>query len=207
MPKPRFKDIVTSLPFEKKLIALGAILMVISLFLPWYQDLDSFRTGDTFTGLTGPLYMIGFTFLIIASFSLMFLVTDYLDKKMPVFHVKTSKIFLPIGIFSFYLLILVNTVYFDKGFGVNITLKQSQFGMFVAFVAAALLTIGGYLLSHERSTIMKEFQDETNATIIQMPSIEQSKPRENLRNIQQPLSTQKPEPQEKETIQPFRMDL
>lgn len=207
MPKPRFQDIITGLPFEKKLTALGAILMVISLFLPWYQDLDSFRTGDTFTGLTGPLYIIGFTFLIIASLSLLLLVTDYLDKKMPLFHVKTSKFFLPAGIFSFYLLILVNSVYFDKSFGVNITLKQSQFGMFIAFVAAALLTIGGYLLSHERGAIMKDFQDEANASMITMPTVEQSKPKENLRVAHPLASTQKASSQEKENVQPFRMDL
>lgn len=207
MPKPRFKDIIGSLPFEKKLIALGAIFMAISVFLPWYQDLDSFRTGDTFTGLTGPLYLIGFTFLIIASSSLLLLVTDYLDKKIPVFHIKISKIFLPTGILSFYLLILVNTVYFDKSFGVNITLKQSQFGMFIAFVAAALITIGGYFLLRERRAIMREFQDEANAAMITMPQIEQSKPKENLRTMQSPLSAQKPLSQEKETTRPFRMDL
>ena len=210
MPKPHFQDIIAGLSFEKKLIAIGTILMVISLFLPWYQDLDSFRTGDTFTGLTGPLYIAGFTFLIIASFSIFLLVTDYFDKKVPLFRVKASKFFLPAGIFSFYLLILVNSVYFDKSFGINITLKQSQFGMFIAFVGAALLTIGGYLLSRERSIIMKDFQDEANATITQMPTMEQVKPRESLRTMQPPASggpSQKLPSQEKSTVQPFRMDL
>jgi hypothetical protein len=196
MPTPRITQIISSLPFEKKLIGTGSILMVISLFFPWYQDLDSFHTGDTFSGLTGPLYLGGFTFLILASLSILFIIADHFDKKIPLFNFKTSRFYLWSGIFSFYLLFLIGSVYFHPAFGVNITMKQSQFGIFIAYISASLLTIGGYLSGRERKTLMKEFEAETREPVIKIPNPEQRKPRENLRNIPVTPPQRAPVPQQ-----------
>src|SRR5437870_417550 len=81
-------------------------------------------------------------------------------EKVPLFKVKSSKIHLWAGIASFYLLFLEGSVYFHPAFGVNITLKQSGFGMFMAYAAAALLTIGGYLEGRGKAAV-KEFEKET----------------------------------------------
>lgn len=187
MPKQRLTEIIAQLPFEKKVVGIGSVLMLIGLFFPWYQDLDTFRTGDTFTGLTGPLYFAGFTFLLIASGSLLVMVMDYLDKTIPVFKVKAANVHLWSGIASFYLLFLVGSVYFHPAFGLNITLKQSGFGMFIAYAAAALLTIGGYLEGRGRSAVKmfeKETREEPVKQQVQQPVVEERKPRENLRNMQ-----------------------
>jgi hypothetical protein len=203
MPNPRITQIIAELPFEKKLAGLGALVMIISLFFPWYQDTDTFLTGDTFTGFSGPMYFAGFTFLILAALSLTVLVMDYFDKQVPIFKVKTAKFHLWSGIASFYLLFLVGTVYFHPAFGINITQKESGFGMFMAYSAAALLTIGGYMEGRGRSAI-KEFEKEARepainavkqvqqAPIVEAkvvhPLIDQRKPRENIRNMQQQQS-------------------
>jgi len=160
MPNPRITQIITELPFEKKMVGIGSFLMILSLFFPWYQDLDSFRTGDTFTGLTGPMYLAGFSFLIISSASILVMVMDYLNKQVPLFKIKPTKLHLWSGIFSFYMLFLVGSVYFHPAFGVNITMKQSGFGMFIAYAAAALLTTGGYLEGRGKAAV-KEFEKET----------------------------------------------
>lgn len=157
------------------MVGIGSLLMVLSLFFPWYQDLDSFRTGDTFTGLTGPMYLAGFSFLVIASLSLLFIVMDYLDRKVPLFKVKTSKFHLWAGIFAFYNLFLVGSVYFHPAFGVNITLKQSGFGMFIAYAAAALLTAGGYLEGRGKAAV-KEFEKETREPAPHTPRADDGKP-------------------------------
>lgn len=232
MPNPRLTQIVAELPFEKKIVGIGAILMIVGLFFPWYQDLDSFRTGDTFTGLTGPMYLAGFTFLLIASGSLLVLVMDYLDKKIPLFKVKSSQVHLWAGIVSFYMLFLEGSVYFHPAFGVNITLKQSGFGMFIAYAAAALLTIGGYLEGRGKAAV-KEFEKEvrqepaikpTGEGKVVHPVIEHRKPRDlrNTQPVEQPameLETPAPEPvtapsgqhadaeQAERKVQPYRMDL
>lgn len=181
MPQKRFYQIIKDLSFEKKLIAAGALLLAVSLFLPWYQDLDTFRTGDTFTGITGPMYLAGLTFLIISSSTLLLLVAQQVGIRFPTAYLRSPKIYLHYGIFSFYLLLLINSIYFHRNFGVNITLKQSGFGMFIAFIAAASLTIGGYLNTRERKEIMKSFEEEIQEPML-APSMQQ-KPKENLRTI------------------------
>lgn len=170
MPNPRLTQIVAELPFEKKIVGVGTLAMVVSLFFPWYQDLDSFHTGDTFTGLTGPMYFAGFTFLVLASLSLLVMVMDHLNKQLPIFKVKTSLLHLWSGIFSFYLLFLVGTAYFHPAFGVNITMKQSGFGMFIAYAAAAMLTIGGYLEGRGRAAV-KDFEKETREDAVALPPV------------------------------------
>lgn len=185
MPTKRINQILMEIPFERKLVATGAILMVISLFLPWYSDKDSFNTGSVFTGLNGPLYLVGFTFLIISSITLLFVTMEYLNKKITIFPVKPAKTYMWFGIASFYLLILMNSVYFDHNFGINITQKLSQFGTFIAFIAAAFLTVGGYLSTRERTTALKEFEDETREVkpVMKMPIPEQQRSRENVRTV------------------------
>ena len=65
--------------------------------------------------------------------------------------------------------------------------------MFMAYAAASLLTIGGYLAGRERKSLMKEFEKETreetmvNATTPLAHIAEQRfKPRENLRTVHVP---------------------
>ncbi len=227
MPQKRLKQVLIALPFEKKLIVGGAILMLLSLFLPWYQDVDTFHTGNVFTGLTGPLYFVGLTFLVMASLTALFVMMDYLNRRIAIFNIKTPKLYLVFGIFSFYLLLMASTVYFDHNFGVNITLKESGYGMFMAFIAAALLTIGGYLNLKKPETALRDFQEETCDQIIKMPAMEPQKPRESLRTVYPgttglagtsknpagepkivPVTAAKPAPESQEKIpQPIRMDL
>lgn len=183
MPQPRLQKIITELPFDKKLIAAGAVLLVLSLFLPWYQDIDSFHTGQSFTGLSGPLYLVGFSFLVMALLALTFIGMDYFNKRISFFNIKSSRMYFGFGIFSFYLLFVVNSVYFDRDFGINIAMKESQYGMFLAFIACALLTMGGYMTLRERKSILQEFEEETREPAIMIPKIQQQKPRENLRTV------------------------
>lgn len=161
MPAKRVSDIFSELPFEKKLLGIGSLLMIVSLFLPWYQDLDSFKTGDMFLGLTGPLYVGGFSLLVMSGLNLVFMFFEKTGRKMPFVNMKFSTFYFMTGIFAFFMLLLVNSVYFHPKFGINITLKQSQFGMFFAFIASSFITIGGYLTGRDKATLLREFQEES----------------------------------------------
>lgn len=224
MPQKRFHQVIVELSFEKKMIAAGALLLAVSLFLPWYQDIDTFRTGDTFTGITGPMYFAGLTFLIIASSSLLLLVAQQVGIRFPIAFLRSPRLYLHYGIVTFYLLLLVNSIYFHRNFGVNITLKQSGFGTFIAFIAAALMTIGGYLNTRERNEILKKFEEEANEPIL-TPSLQQ-KPKESLRTFSSGQTKNQPgsgrgtvvrgstlrsadtqKNTETSTVQPYRMDL
>lgn len=186
MPTRRINELLSSLPFDKKLVVVGSILMVFSLFMPWYQDQDRFNTGDLFLGLTGPLYLAGFSLLILAALNLALIVFDILNRKMPLFSIRSQVFFLIAGLASFYILLVINSVYFHPKFGINITVKQSDFGMFFAFIAASLVTIGGYLAGRDKASLLKNFQQEAQApmvkTLSQEPLVKmpQLKPHENL---------------------------
>jgi hypothetical protein len=198
MPQKRLFQIARELPLRKKLIIAGSVLLAASLFFRWYQDFD-FETGQSFTGLTGPLYLVGFTFLVIASLCLVFTVMDYFNKKITLFKIKTSKLYLVLGIFTFYLLLVVGSVYFDFNFGINLNKKMAGTGMFMAYIAAALITLGGYLEMRGINPL-REFKEETREPELKIPVVEQKKPVENLRR-------DTVQPQEEKTPQTFRTDL
>ena len=169
MPAKRINQLIADMPFERKLLGAGAILMAISTFLPWYRDLDSFKTGDVFIGLSGPLYLIGFTILAMSIIDILLVFVEGTEKKLPISSVKPATFYLGSGLVAFYLLLVVNAVYFHNKFGVNITIKESQFGMFMAFIAASLITIGGYLATREKSSLIREFQEKAQESMIKIP--------------------------------------
>jgi hypothetical protein len=231
MPAKRINQLLKDLSFEKKLLGAGSLLLALSVFFPWYQDLDSFKTGDIFLGITGPLYLVGFSLFALAVINIALIVSDELGKKIPFFTLRPSSFFLASGLITFYLLMVINSIYFHNKFGVNITVKESQFGMFLAFIAASLMTIGGYLTGREKKTILKEFQERAQEPLIKIPDpVDIRKPKENLRNIaqqniaaedaamqtridEQPelshrsAGIQQPLSEEKKSYQPYRTDL
>lgn len=184
MPRPRIQNILMSLSFAQKLLLAGSLLMAISLFLPWYQDIDQFKTGDMFLGISGPMYLAGLTLLLLVVINSSLLFMEVTGKTLP-FSLKPSQIYLASGLAAFYFLILVNSVYFHQKFGVNISVKQSDFGMFFAFIAASLMTIGGYLATRDKAQLLKEFQKEAQSPFV-MPQSDVRKPKENLRSVPQP---------------------
>ncbi|MFA5829403.1 MAG: hypothetical protein WC843_02820 [Candidatus Gracilibacteria bacterium] len=190
MPNKRINQIVSELSFEKKLIGAGSLLMILSLFLPWYSDLDTFHYGQTFIGINGPLYLIGLTFLAMAGMTLALIIANHLRVKIPFESLKSPKLYLSFGIFSFYLLFVTNSIYFDKNFGVNLTDKNPGYGMFIAFLAASSLTIGGYLNTREKTHAIKAFEEETRDPI--MAAVQQ-KSRESLRSVRPETNSVRPE--------------
>jgi len=157
MPSKSIGQIFKELPTGKKLVGIGSLLLILSLFLPWYSDIDSFKTGDLYLGITGPLYLAGFSMLAMNAFNLLFLSWDIYKNKPEYLKIKKASYFVFCGIFSLYMLVVVNSVYFHNKFGLNITMKESQFGMYIAFLGCALALGGAYLVSRDKGEILQEF--------------------------------------------------
>lgn len=132
-------------PVHLKLIGIGSFLLAISTVMPWYSDIDAYKIGDMFLGVTGPASFVGIVILMLSLGAFGVYITHLLERRQPKLPVKESIFNLFVGIESLFLLLLVNSIYFHPKFGVNITLKESGFGMVVAFTSAILLTFGGYL--------------------------------------------------------------
>lgn len=136
-----------------KLVGIGSIVLTISTFLPWYADLDAFQVGDMFLGVTGPASFVGIGILLLSLGSFGIFMAHLLEKRVFKLPVKESAYHLFVGIESLFLLFIVNSIYFHTKFGVNINLKESRFGMLLALISAAVITVGGYYeLKMERKT-------------------------------------------------------
>lgn len=138
-------DKFKKLPLPLKIIGVGSAIALISTVLPWYQDIDTFNTGDKFLGLNGPLYLLGVFILILASASLALVVMKALNKKLPKFIVSEDHAYIFAGAVSLFLLVIASSIYFHPKFGVNITMKEMRFGMGLSFLGNLLILSGGIL--------------------------------------------------------------
>jgi hypothetical protein len=131
----------------QKVNFLGAVLLMISLFLSWYSDKDIFRSGDSYTALNGPLYFVGFSILALCLANLGTLIYSVwkggVSKRWGESGLGKNQMMM--GFASMYLLIVINSVYFHPQFGLNILSKKSEIGVMLALVATVMICIGGYL--------------------------------------------------------------
>lgn len=140
-----FKLRLKNLPLVKKAVLLGSFLMAISVFMPWYTDLDKFRIGETFLGISGPMYLAGFLVFVAGGASFGILMLYLLEKPLPKLPVKDVQIHIFGSILSFFMLILTASVYFHPKFGVNLTDKSMGIGMILAFIGSGIVLLAGIL--------------------------------------------------------------
>lgn len=153
-----FKNRLKKLSISKKLILAGSGIMVVSAFLPWYSDIDRFKVGDTFLGITGPLYLLGFIVLIagLASFGLIFL--QLLNKKAPKLPLEEGHFHIFNCVLSFLMLVIASSVYFHAKFGINVIDKSAGAGLILAFIATGIVLLGSMLAIRKTEVDFEEEQ-------------------------------------------------
>lgn len=164
------------LPKQIKLIGVGSFILAISTLLPWYADLDSYKIGDKFLGVTGPASFVGIIILLLSGLSFALFAYRLMGRRLPHLPVREAIVHLATSIESLFLLLVVNSIYFHPKFGVNITLKESGFGMILAVVGSAILLAGAYLKN--RDEISEEKGGETGKLepLIAVPEKEKISP-------------------------------
>lgn len=140
-----FKTRLQHLAFNKKLVFIGSVLMIISVFMPWYKDIDKFKIGESFLGITGPLYLAGFILLISAIISFGIILLKLLDKPAPKLPISENHLHVAVSGLSLLMLIMTVSVYFHTKFGINLTDKSVGFGMVVAFIGSGSTMLGAIL--------------------------------------------------------------
>lgn len=174
-----FKIRLKKFPLMKKALLIGSFLMIISVFIPWYNDLDKFRIGESFLGISGPMYLAGFLVLVAGGSSFGILFLQLLEKPMPKLPFKDIQIHIFGSILSFFMLILTASVYFHPKFGVNLTDKNMGIGMMLAFVGSGIVLLGGIL-----SLRSKEVNFETEGRLdplIDMNLEQREKPEQGIK--------------------------
>lgn len=159
MPNKRFLQRIKDFPAEQKLIFWGSCGMFLSVFMPWYQDLDAFKTGVMFLGITGPLYLVGLLFLVMGAVSLLSLFYTSVRDRIERVISNIGDFYVMEGVFGAFLLLLSLSVFSHPSFGVNITLKEYRFGMIVGLVAVFVMYLGGNML-RKRHARMHDFDRE-----------------------------------------------
>lgn len=161
------QNIWQKLSSGQKLSLLGSVLLLFSLFLNWYSDKDVFRSGDSYTALSGPLYLVGFSMLALAVFNIMIVFLSVRRSKLMMKYSDggIGKVQMLIGFFSMYLLMVINSVYFHAQFGLNILDKKSEIGVMVSLVATVMVCIGGYL------TYRRKFEESSIAAESKVQSV------------------------------------
>lgn len=140
-----FKIRFMKLPLVGKAILIGSCLTAISVFMPWYNDVDKFNIGESFLGISGPLYLAGFFVFIAGAVSVALIAMQMLEKKTPKLPMREAQIHIAGSILSLFMLVLTASAYFHPKFGVNLTDKSLGFGMILAFIGTGAMMLGGIM--------------------------------------------------------------
>lgn len=205
----------------RKWLFASAVILALSTVMPWYKDLDAFGAGDLYLGVTGPLFLIGLMVLASAILVGAWIVLPTTGRRLPSLPVKEGAFYTFLGVQDLLLLLVANSVFFHPKFGVNITLKSTEFGMIAAFAGVLLMIWSGYRLYRKeaRRGIPQEGRLEK---LVDMPETSQHRdlghsprepqaPREPVaaQPEEQPVRREPVErsPEDKSDPQPLRMDL
>ncbi len=165
---------VQSLASEQKFAFWGSALMALSVFLPWYSDLDAFKTGDMFLGITGPLYLAGLLMFGIAGTCIATILNRGTREKIERIFSAIGNFYLMAAGFSGFLLLLANSVYFHPKFGVNIAIKEARIGMFLALLGVVGLAFGGYMIRKRHRSYAHVDIESNYEPLIKMPESERN---------------------------------
>ncbi len=139
-----FKHKFRQLPFYKKLALAGGLLMVLGSFLPWYQDIDKFKTGDMFLGITGPMYLAGLLVLVSGAACALISGVKLFSKSEPKLPLSEIQIYISASGLSILMLVLALSVYFHPKFGINLTEKNAGIGIIFSFIGTGLTILGAF---------------------------------------------------------------
>lgn len=161
----RIKELST----EQKFAFWGSLLVAASVFFPWYSDLDAFKTGDTFLGITGPLYLAGILMFGIGATSLATTLHRNTREKIERIFSSIGNFYLISAGFSGFLLLLADSIYLHPNFGVNIAIKELRIGMLIGLAGVVALAFGGYLLRKRQHSHRHIDIDSNLEPLIKMP--------------------------------------
>ncbi len=149
----KIKQNFKNLPTLKKLVLFSSGFMIISVFLPWYKDINRFNVGDTFLGITGPLYLAGILVLIFGIISFGIVFKKISTKESVQLSFKESYLHIITSGLSILMLILSASVYFHPKFGINLTNKSMGIGMIFAFISGSILLFTAILSSKAKKEV------------------------------------------------------
>ena len=171
-----FKAKFKKLSLMRKIVLIGGTFTFISAFLPWYKDIDRFNTGDTFLGITGPLYLAGLILVVAAAMSAGYIYMDLFEKKTPRLPVEEKHFHIASASAALLMLVLASSVYFHPRFGINLSDKTMGIGMMMGFTSSGVVLLGALFankktrnVSLETDSYLEEVVEEERAHVAVEP--------------------------------------
>lgn len=143
--------------------------------MPWYDNRNNYKIGETYLGFQGPLFVVGLLTLGFAGFCFLKIFLPFMGKNFFQSSYKIGKLSFVLGLQSMLMLVIANTVFYHPDFGDNATSKAIRFGMFFAFLGVVMMITGGYFASKRgdvREEAVQEYEAKSfsNPTPISTPS-------------------------------------
>lgn len=157
---------------------IGGLLTALSVFMPWYSDVDKFNIGETFLGISGPLYLAGFFVFVSGAVSMALIAMKMMEKNMPRLPMKEAQMHIAGSVLSLFMLVLTASAYFHPRFGVNLTDKSLGFGMIIAFIGTGVMMIGGLLVMKA-----KEVSFDVEGSIAPLINMDREKASLNMQDV------------------------
>ena len=105
------KKAISELTISYKIIGFGAFIGFISVFMPWYSDFNSFNSGTSYRGITGPLYLLGVILFLISIMNLGIVSSKIVHYKLPNLKIKIENLFIGGGFLSILMVIIAFSIY------------------------------------------------------------------------------------------------
>jgi cell division protein FtsN len=133
----RIKHTFLRLTPEEKVSGLGALLVFVGIFLPWYSVVLNFdKKSITESGLSGDLGVLGFVVLLMVILALLVLVGEHLHIKLPQLGYTREQILFFLMGQSAFLVLLAIAVYTKRS--LEFTDAELRFGIYLALIGAFL---------------------------------------------------------------------
>lgn len=203
----RIKHTLLRLSAEEKVIGIGALLVIVSAFMPWYSVVMNFDNKIiTETGFSGDLGVIGFVIFLMSLFAMAFLVSENLHLPLPQFGHKKEKILFFFMGQSTFLTLLTLTVYVKRS--LDFTDAGPRFGIYLALLGAFFGAASALaLIQKDRKREVQEFFSHEEAMEEQPQASEpvreevREEPQEEVQ--EEPMLFEEDRPDIKEEVQDF----
>jgi hypothetical protein len=123
---------------------IGLSMSLIGVFLNWFKSGDSFNEGISYNGLSGPVYLAGYTIMLISIYSIVVLMKYLKENNCEFNQLKKYYVEKWSGIVILYLSILVVTVYLNSEIYSSLQ-KNIGVGFFMTVSGSLITTIGSII--------------------------------------------------------------
>lgn len=180
----RIKQGFLRTPLVQKMVLLSSALLMLSPLFPWFDNRNSFNTGETYIGLAGPLFLVGALVMAFGAISFFNLFLPLMGKHFFKMRKKSGMLAMILAVQSLLLIGVANSVFFHPSFGTNVSHKGTRFGLFMAVIAIGFMIGAGYLTHRkEKNGEIEDIEDiMTNEEVEPAPI--QAVPQHNVQPVQ-----------------------